>query len=238
MGSTDERIQLKIDLLRFSYEQKLAHIPSALSMFDYVYDLFVNKLVTPDDKLIIGKPFGCQTYYIIWKHLGYLDRIDNLSVALKHDEVPWVTLAEETMGNSLGIAAGVALTTDKLVWVNLTDATLQMGATAEAIQFIGHNRLKNVLVTIDYNGCQVTGRTADIMPTDPVVELFKSCGWEVFHDLNNFAIGDKPRVFVIHTQKGSGIPTMSDNIKKWHYRTIADQQELELLEKELLENDR
>ena len=38
----------------------------------------------------------------------------------------------------------MALTKEKLVWVNLTDATLQMGPTLEAIQFIGQNCLKNV----------------------------------------------------------------------------------------------
>jgi transketolase len=235
MGIENATIQLKKELLEYSFKHNLAHIPSALSMFDYVWELFSKGLVKIDDKLIIGKPFGAQTYYIIWKHLGYLDDIDNLAVALKHEQVPFVTLSEETLGNSLGIAAGVAMTTDKLVWVNLTDATLQMGATLEAIQFIGHNNLKNILVTVDYNGSQVTGKTADIMPTDPVIDLFKGYGWEVYDNLNNFSIGNRPKVFIMKTKKGSGIPSMEQDTKKWHYRQIATLEELQSLEAELLD---
>jgi len=224
---------LKEKLLEYSYENNLAHIPSALSMFDYTYELFYNKLVTPDDKIIIGKPFGAQTYYIIWKELGFLDRIDNLSVAVKHDEIPFVDFSEETIGDSLGIAAGISMTTEKLVWVNLSDACLQMGATLEAIQFIGHNKLKNILVTIDYNGSQVTGKTEDIIPTDPIIEMFSGYGWDVKYDLTNFKIEDRPKVFIMKTIKGNGISRMEKDIKKWHYRKIESLTELQSLVQEL-----
>lgn len=225
--------QLKEEMLVYSYEHSLAHIPSALSMFDYVYELFHNKLVTVDDKIVIGKPFGAQTYYIIWRSLGLLDNVEKLSVAVKHEEISFVDFSEETIGDSLGIAAGIAMTTDKLVWVNLSDAALQMGATLEAIQFIGHNKLKNILVTIDYNGSQVTGNTADIIPTDPVIEMFNGYGWDVKYDLTNFTIEDSPKVFVMKTIKGHGIPTMEKDIKKWHYRKIESQTELQSLVQEL-----
>jgi len=233
MGIENETIQLRKDLLEFSYKHGLAHIPSALSMLDYVNHLFTNKLVTPDDKIVIGKPFGAQAYYLIWKKLGYLDNIDDLSIAIKHEEIPFVTLGEETLGNSLGIAAGIAMTTDKLVWVNLTDATLQMGITLEAIQFIGHNQLKNILVTVDYNGSQVTGHTDDIMPVGPVVNLFENYGWEVHDSLNSFSIGNRPKVFIMKTKKGHGIPSMEKDIKKWHYRKITTLEELQSLVAEL-----
>jgi transketolase len=225
--------KLKQQLLEHSFKHKLGHIPSALSMFDYVYELFANKLVTLDDKIVIGKPFGAQTYYIIWKHLGYLENIDNLSIAVKHEEIPFVTVAEETMGNSLGIAAGIAMTTDKLVWVNLSDGALQIGSLLEAIQFIGQNKLKNILVTVDFNGCQVTGYTKDIVSVDPVVLFFKNYGWEVNYDLTNFKIEDKPKVFIMNTIKGHGIESMEKEIKKWHYKKIETLEELQSLVAEL-----
>jgi transketolase len=224
---------LKRELLEYSFKHNLGHIPSALSMFDYVYDLFVNKLVTPDDKIVIGKPFGAQTYYVIWKYLGYLDNIDNLSIAVKHEEIPFVTVSEETMGNSLGLAAGIAMTTDKLVWVNLSDGALQIGSLLEAIQFIGHNNLKNILVTVDYNGSQVTGYTKDILSVDSVPNFFEDCGWEVNYDLTNFKIGDRPKVFIMKTTKGNGIPAMEKDIKKWHYKKIETLTELQSLAAEL-----
>jgi transketolase len=225
---------MKAELLRYSFKHNLGHIPSALSMFNYVEKLFVNGLVKKDDKIILGKPFGAQTYYVIWKHLGWIKDIDSLSVAVKHDEIPFVDFSEETIGDSLGIATGIAMTTDKLVWVNLTDATLQMGATLEAIQFIGHNKIKNILVTIDYNNAQVTGNTNDIINVDPVIGFFEGNGWDVIHDdLTQFHIGDNPKVFVMHTIKGNGIKRMMDNQKMWHYRKIASEEELESLIEEI-----
>jgi transketolase len=224
---------MKAELLKYSFKRKMAHIPSALSMFDYVYELFTKKLVTPDDKIVIGKPFGAQTYYLIWKQLGYLDNIDNLNPALKHEEIDFVDYSEETIGDSLGIAAGIAMTTDKLVWVNLSDATLQMGATLEAIQFIGQNQLKNILVTVDLNGGQVTGNIDDIITVTPVIEMFRNYNWDVYYDLNNFSIENKPKVFIMKTVKGSGVPTMEKDIKKWHYRKIETSEELQSLVLEL-----
>jgi transketolase len=233
MGSTNEKIQLKKELLEYSFTQGLAHIPSALSMFNYVYDLFIKKLVTPEDFIVIGKPFGAQAYYIIWKKLGYLTNIESLSLAVKHEEIPFIDFSEETIGDSLGIAAGIAFTTDKLIWVNLSDATLQMGATLEAIQFIGHNKLSNILVTVDYNGSQVTGYTHDIIPIDAVIPFFKNNGWDVEYTLDNFKIETRPKVFIMNTIKGHGIPTMEKDIKKWHYKKIETLIELQSLVAEL-----
>jgi transketolase len=224
---------MKREILEYSFEKEVAHIPSALSMCDYVEELFVKKLVTPEDKIVIGKPFGAQAYYVVWKKMGYIKDFDNLSPVLKMDEIDFVDFSEETMGDSLGIAAGIALTTEKLVWVNLTDATLQMGPTLEAIQFIGQNCLKNVLVTVDYNGTQVTGKTKDIINTDPVIELFRSYNWEVFYDLKNFNISEKPKVFIMKTKKGNGVRTMENDIKKWHYRKIESKEELDFLIEEI-----
>ena len=224
---------MKKILLEYSYKHNLSHIPSALSMIDYVDYLFTNNLVTPTDFIVLGKPFGSQTYYLVWKKLGYLDDIENLSAGVKHDEIKFVDYSEETIGNALGVAAGIAMTTSKLVWVNLSDAALQMGNTLEAIQFIGHHNLKNILVTIDYNGAQVLGKTADILPVDPIINLFKGYRWAVYDTLTNFVIEDCPKVFVLKTTKGGGIPTIEKDTKLWHYKKIKNIEELQSLVAEL-----
>ena len=233
MGEAGVINDLKARMLEYSYTHKLGHIPSALSMFDYVYLLFSKHMVKPDDIIVLGKPFGAQAYYVIWEYLGFLNEIDHLSIAVKHDEIPFVDFSEETIGDSLGVATGIAMTTDKLVWVNLTDATLQMGATLEAIQFIGQHQIKNILVTVDYNNSQVTGHTRDIISVDPVIHFFENYGWEVNYDLNRFGIGDRPKVFIMKTIKGHGIPSMEKDIKKWHYKKIETLEELQSLVEEL-----
>ena len=231
------------ELLEYSYKQQLTHIPSALSMLDYVDFLFTEGHVTPDDFIVIGKPFGSQAYYLIWRKLGYLDNIENLSVGVKHDEISFVDYGEETMGNALGVAAGIALTTNKRVWVNITDATLQMGNTLEAIQFIGHKQIKNILVTVDYNDKQVTGSTSNVLSVDPVIDMFRNYGWNTKivngHDkkelskvTNNFK-EHQPNVLVCKTNKGHGVKQFLKEPKKWHYKKIQSLEELQLLVAEL-----
>lgn len=226
-------------LLEYSYENKLSHIASALSMLDYIDVLFNQDIITSDTKIIIGKPFGAQAYYLVWEERGLLNDIETLSVGVKHDEIPFVTYSEETMGNALGVAIGIAMTTDKRVWVNISDAALQMGNTLEAIQFIGHNRIKNIFLTIDYNGSQVTGSTNEILKTKPVIQLFKEYGWFVQevdgHDkvlLNNAfkdLVNTVPNAVFCHTKKGYGIPSIESDIKKWHYKKIETLTELQSL---------
>ena len=209
-------------LLKYSFDNNLSHIPSALSMYGYIKELFNNRLVTPNDHIVIGKPFGAQAYYLVWKELGYLDNIEELSVGVKHDEIDFVDYSEETIGNALGVGAGIAMASDKMVWINITDATLQMGNTLEAIQFIGQMQLKNIALTIDYNNSQVLGSTSDIIDVDPVIQMFKAYNWHVEHDLSNFGMTVRPRVYVLKTTKGDGIPVMEDNIKEWHYKVLNE----------------
>lgn len=218
------------ELLKYSFENNLAHIPSALSMLDYISVVFnyIKKL----DNIIIGKPFGAQTYYLVWKQLGWLKDIQNLHMGVKHDEIEFVLYSEETIGNALGVAAGVALVTDKKTYVNLSDAALQMGNTLEAIQFIGQHNL-DVLVTVDYNGSQVTGNTKDIIDVTAVIEFFKNNSFKTYitdgHDkdkihavLKEVIDFKEPTVIFFKTKKGYPFKEMMDNIKQFHYRKLNE----------------
>lgn len=225
------------ELLIYSYTNKLSHIPSAISMIDYVDVLFTHGFVKCDDFILLGKPFGAQAYYIVWRKLGYLNDIEKLSVGVKHDEIDFVYYSEETIGNALGVAIGVALTTDKLVWVNISDATLQMGNTLEAIQFIGQHNLKNIFVTIDYNNAQVTGNTDDIIDVSPCKNFFKEYNWNVIevdghnkiklYDAFNNLNQTMPNVVFCKTKKGFG--QMLENAKMWHYNKINSTEQLQSL---------
>lgn len=236
---------MKKELLEYSFKNKLAHIPSALSMIDYLQEVF--KYINQKDNIIIGKPFGAQAYYLIWKKLGWINDIEKLSMGVKHDEIDFVNYSEETIGNALGVAAGVALASKNKTYVNLSDACLQMGNTLEAIQFIGKHQL-NIFVTIDYNNSQVTGSCSDIIPVEPVFDFFNKNGWDLkFVDNNDLESinknikmdynSNKPTVLVIKTKKGNGFKSIENDIKKWHYKKIESQEELNMLYKEFNEKN-
>lgn len=226
-------------ILQYSFENNLGHIASAFSMVDYLQSVF--KYIKRDDKIILGKPFGAQAYYIIWKDKGWLADIDNLHMGVKHDQIKFVDYSEETMGNALGVASGIAMTTEKKVYVNISDAALQMGNTLEAIQFIGQHQLKNIVCTVDYNNAQVTGVTKEIINVEPVVAMARLYNWNVFvvdgHDKKRLdsviqqAVqnSEQPSLVVCITKKGKGIADMEKDTKKWHYKKIESEMELQLL---------
>jgi len=221
------------EIVKYSYENKLTHIPSALSMATYVEFLFENKVVIPyRDKIVLGKPFGSQTYYLLWKKMGLLKNIENLSVGVKHKEIDFVDYGEETMGNALGVGTGIALASkNNKVWVNITDATLQMGSTLEAIQYVGHNNVSNILLTVDNNNCQVTDITSKILDTKPVFEMAKLYGWEVIdcdgHNKEQMKTikyyNKKPTLINFITKKGFNVDYMEADPIKWHYKTIDNE---------------
>lgn len=218
-------------VVEYSKQNRLSHIPSALSMLTYIETLFTEKYIVPvRDRIVLGKPFGSQTYYIVWRSLGYLTKIEDLSIGVKHAEIDFVDYGEETMGNALGVATGIAIANPtQTVWVNLTDATLQMGSTLEAIQYIGHNEVNNILLTVDNNNCQVTGKTSDVLRVDPVIDFMYSNRWDVVTCDGHCKATIKdtftqrsayPRAFIYNTIKGYGVPYMENDPIKWHYKTI------------------
>jgi len=236
-------ISIHEHLLTHSFTNKLSHIPSALSMLDYINVLFSDGYVTTNDKIVLGKPFGSQAYYIVWHRIGLLDDITGLNIGVKHDEIKFVAYSEETIGNALGVAIGIAIASPDRVWVNITDASLQMGNVLEAIQFIGHHQLSNIFVTVDYNNAQVTGATDDILSVEPIKNLMYNYGWfvqevnghnqkqlqMVFDNLHP----QRPNVVFCNTVKGGRIQSMSQDIKTWHYKKIETSTELQSLVAEL-----
>jgi transketolase len=228
-------MNIREEILRLSYKNGLTHIASALSQADYIDELFTKNLVVPyRDKIVLGKVFGSQAYLLVWKKLGYINNTDGIGF-IKHTDMPFVDFGEHTLGNGLGVAAGIAMACpDKMVWVNISDGALQMGNTLEAIQFIGHNKLKNIMLTVDYNGGQVTGKVDDILTVEPVIGFFKEYGWGVYDsDLTEFGVTDKPKVFIMRNAKGKGVKSIEENIRLWHYKKIDSYEELQSLVQEL-----
>ena len=124
------------DILKLSYENDLSHIPSALSMLNYLDRLYYNKILSKHNHTVIGKPHGAQSYFYIWKKYGLIDNYNNISTSLKNNDVNFLDFSIDILGDALGIGSGISHVSDKLVWVNIGDGVLQMGNTLEAIQYI------------------------------------------------------------------------------------------------------
>ena len=229
------------DVLKYSIDKDLSHIPSALSMLNYITILFDNtdspSIIDSEWNIVIGKPFGAQAYYVVWNKFNDID-IDNMSYILDKDEVDFVDYSEVTIGNALGVAAGISIGNNKKTWCNISDGSLQIGATLEAIQFIGFNNL-DILLTVDYNGQQLTGSLEETlgMDIDSLKDYFINFGWSVYIigsndlDLNKEYLSnimDGPSVVLIDTIKGDGVIEMENDPVGWHYKKLGSMNEITL----------
>jgi transketolase len=213
------------------------HVPSALSMVDYLTVMFEH--VDPRrDRLLLGKPFGAQAYYAAFAARGWIEPSWELYGSSIPEwtyiigrEHPLVHFIDDSMGNALGVACGVAHAHRGLVYVSCSDAALQTGTLWEAVQYGAARRLGNLLVSIDNNDMQVAGPVSEICPVEPLTEKFVAFGWRVFrcdgHDIAavdravRAALGrsDRPTVLVFDTTKGKGVSFMEGS-REWHYRKL------------------
>ena len=92
--------------------------------------------------------------------------------------------------------------------------------------FAGAQGLNNLVVIVDYNKWQATGRSNDVMHLSPLVGKFQSFGWDAVeidgHDIETLTSeinreSNKPIAIIANTIKGKGVSFMEDD-NNWHYR--------------------
>lgn len=95
---------------------------------------------------LLGKPFGCTPI------LESLHIKDYPYSVLEHRYLDEFIYCEQTLGNSLGIAIGIAIASpSEKVFVLLSDAQLYMGKIYESMQLIEDLKIDNIYVAIDIN---------------------------------------------------------------------------------------
>lgn len=228
-------------ILTMSYEAKVAHIPSAFSMCDYLAVLF-DSIVSPSThKMIFGKPFGAQSYYALFAYYGWIgpDLSQYGSVVpewryIIQNEHPLVTYIDESMGNCLSVACGIA-TADTNVFVNISDAAFQEGTVWESILYAGSHKLSNLIMAIDNNNMQALGKISDISDIGNLAKKLESFGWEAYecdgHDIDAIynicdlikqSKSDRPKAIIFHTTKGKGISFIEGDTT-WHYGILDEE---------------
>lgn len=233
--------KLKFDLLENSYKWNIAHIPSALSMLKYLsYMIPLMKFKYPEYQWIAGKQFGQQAYYTIYQKIG-LDKLipNTIQPLLLNGINKEFTYVEETLGNSLGVAIGMAMSQNRPIWINLSDSVFQMGRVQEALRIISQFNL-NVLITIDGNRssrCTSSQESEEVYKQEPakfIKELMEANGFEfnrlpghgrcytpsTISIIDEILISTKPRCIYFDTTKGNGFNLFEKESVAWHYRKM------------------
>jgi len=132
---------------------------------------------------------------------------------------------------------------DRLVFSLHGDGELQEGQIWEAAMFAPHNKVDNLICTIDANGQQIDGATNNVLNLGDIGKKFEAFGWDVMHieDGNNLeqvgaglreAIArtgkGKPVCIVMKTEMGAGVDFMMGS-HKWHGVAPNDAQLAEAL---------
>jgi transketolase len=160
-------------------------------------------------------------------------------------KLPGVEMVAGPLGHGVAVGAGMAWTLSRgmpkpsagtapssrasraSVVVLLGDGELDAGIVWEGAMAAAKYRLGNLTAIVDANGIQQTGATADVMPTEPLAERWRSFGWHVqeVHGHNVREVLDaldradevhaRPSVIIARTTKGRGVSFMEYD-HRWH----------------------
>jgi transketolase len=216
---------------------------------------------TPDyDRFILSPAHYALALYACLIETGRMDESgldyfnkDGSSVEMIGAEhSPGMEVTNGTLGQALSQAAGIALAR-KLkkepgrVFVFLSDGELQIGQTWEALQFMAHWKLDNMMVYVDVNGYQCDGKMIDVMNIEPIdkrFEAFNSRVYKVYgHNFSELAApaqtptDGRPTVVLSYSNPYEGIPLLKQFAPKYHYVRIKSEQEKNLFELELKKMD-
>lgn len=192
------------------------------------------------DRFIMSKGHASPVVYVTLANSGYFPKEElmtfrKLGSRLQghvHIGVPGIELSTGSLGQGLSVANGMALGA-KIRKVNfkiycvLGDGEIQEGQVWEAAMTAAHHKLDNICAILDNNGVQENGPVDEIKNEQPLVDKWRSFGWQVIEvDGHNFAelimaldtfdtIKGKPTLILAHTIKGKGVSFMEGQAK-WH----------------------
>jgi len=243
--------QIRARLVEMSHRAGTPHLGSSLSCVDLLVAAYWGALridpAKPDDpdrdRFILSKGHAISAHYAALAYRGFFprERLDQFAQPGSHLPeqpsprcVPGLELATGSLGHGLSAGLGMALAgrihgRTYRVYVVLSDGECDEGSVWEAAMFAPAQRLDQVMVLIDYNKWQATGRSQEVMALDPLRQKWDAFGWTAHevdgHDLpaliglmRNLPDGSgKPVAVIAHTVKGRGVSFMEDD-NNWHYK--------------------
>lgn len=264
-----EQIALKIrkNVVRMIKAGKAGHLGGALSAADIIAALYFKIMkVNPQnpgwrkrDRFVLSAGHKCLALYAVLAEMGFfnksiLDTYGSLGSKLPgHPDMhklPGIETNTGALGHGLSIAGGMAIglkmdELDSKVYVLMGDGELAEGSNWEAAAASSHYKLDNLLVFVDRNTLQISGRTTEVMNYEPLYKRWEAFGWCVReingHDLKQIVENGtdipfenrKPSVIIANTVKSKGLSFAEDRVN-YHYWK-ATPEEFQLADQDLNE---
>lgn len=246
-------LQYRRDILRWIKHAGAGHTGGSLSCTDILNVLYNRILrVSPEtfssptrDRYVQSKGHSVEALFVVLADQGFfpsseletLCGYDSHFVGHPTRKVPGIEQNTGALGHGLPICTGMAIggkmdAADFRVFTLLGDGELAEGSNWEAAMAAAHYQLDNLTAIVDCNTLQITGRTREVMSSEPLAEKFTAFGWAVRAvDGHNHAAltaalegpleTGKPSAIIARTTKGKGVSFMED-VGKWHHGVPND----------------
>ena len=249
--------QVRRDIISSITAAKSGHPGGSLSAVEILVALYFEKMnidpKQPDmpgrDRFVLSKGHAAPCLYAVLAERGYFDPAELQNLRKLHSflqghpdskKCPGVEASTGSLGQGISAAVGMAIAgkldkKDYRVYAMLGDGEVEEGQVWEAAMSAAKYHLDNLCAVVDVNGLQIDGRTADVMPSEPLDEKFRAFGWHVLkadgHDLADLdrafreaaGLKDAPTVILARTVKGKGVSFM-ENDAGWHGKAPNDEQ--------------
>lgn len=245
----------RLDIIDAVKSAGKGHIGGALSCIDILVALYYSGFLNVDpqnceeesrDRFILSKGHSGVALYVILADMGFfpkswLDLVNQESHLGEHPDmnIPGVETVSGSLGNGLGVAAGMSWVANmkksrQKVVVLLGDGECYEGSTWEAALFAGHHKLNRLLAIVDRNKMIATAETESVNRLEPLHDKWTSFGWdvrsadghcmdEILVQLDYFSSrsSEKPMLFIAHTIKGKGLSV--ENTVDAHHGGISQE---------------
>lgn len=253
--------QVRRDIVRMVHSCQSGHPGGSLGCADYFVALYFHVLKhdpsfhmngTGEDLFFLSNGHISPVFYSALARSGYFDK-EELSTFRRinsrlqghpttHEHLPGIRIASGSLGQGLSVAIGAAQAKklngdDRTVYVLMGDGELQEGQVWEAAMYAPHNKVDNLIATVDVNGQQIDGSTEQVLSLGNLADKWTAFGWDVLHTNGNdmgallttleeakqHTGQGKPVLILMKTEMGNGVDFMMGS-HKWHGVAPNDEQ--------------
>ena len=253
--------QIRRDIVRMVHSCQSGHPGGSLGCVEYFVALYFHLMKHDssfhmngegEDLFFVSNGHISPVWYATLARSGYFDAKElatfrKINSRLQghpatHEHLPGIRIASGSFGQGLSVAIGAATakklnSDDNLVYVLMGDGEQQEGQVWEAAMFAAHNKVDNLIATIDYNGQQIDGPVDEVLSLLDLKAKWEAFGWIVQefdgNDMESVVNGlqraqsmtgkGKPVMNLMRTEMGFGVDFMVGT-HKWHGIAPNDEQ--------------
>ena len=249
-------IEYRKKILEIIFNGGAGHTAGSLSCID-ILNVLYNKIldINPNNfssydrnHYIQSKGHSVEALYTVLCDKNFFSKDDLLTlnkfnshfIGHPTKKIPGIEHNTGALGHGLSVAVGMAIglklnNINFKIFTLLGDGELSEGSIWEALLSANKYNLDNLVVIVDRNKLQITGKTEDINPIESLKDKFNSFGLSTkevdgnsVHQLNEVLSNtpfekNKVNVVIANTVKGKGISFMENEIV-WHHKVPSEEQ--------------